>query len=118
MEELLARVRAVLRRTQPDVDVLKIGDVFIDFAAQTAYRGSKALPLTDKEFQILKYLAQHQSRIVFRDELLRAVWGYLDAPLTRSVDAAIARLRKKIEPHVQESRYIRTVRGDGYRLTL
>jgi DNA-binding response OmpR family regulator len=117
MEELLARVRAVLRRVNPGVDCLKIGDVTVDFAARTAERQNQPLRLTDKEFEILRYLAQHQSRVVLRDELLKAVWGYPEAPLTRSVDNAIARLRKKIEPEVQHPRYIQTVHGDGYRLT-
>ncbi len=117
MEELLARVRAVLRRVHPGVDLLRIGDVIVDFAARTAERQNKPLRLTDKEFEILRYLAQHQSRVVLRDELLKAVWGYPEAPLTRSVDNAIARLRKKIEPDVQHPRFIQTVHGDGYRLT-
>jgi DNA-binding response OmpR family regulator len=117
MEELLARVRAVLRRVHPGVDCLKIGDVTVDFAARIAERQNQPLRLTDKEFEILRYLAQHQSRVVLRDELLKAVWGYPEAPLTRSVDNAIARLRKKIEPDVQHPRYIQTVHGDGYRLT-
>jgi DNA-binding response OmpR family regulator len=117
MEELLARVRAVLRRTQPEIGSLKIGDVVIDFSTRTAHRGSRPIRFTDKEFEILRYLSQHQSRVVLRDELLRTVWGYPEAPLTRSVDNAIARLRKKIEPDVHNPRYIHTVHGDGYRLT-
>jgi DNA-binding response OmpR family regulator len=117
MEELLARVRAVLRRTHPELDRLRLGDVTIDFTARAAQRGREPLRLTDKEFEVLHYLAQHQGRVVFRDELLKAVWGYPEAPLTRSVDNAIARLRKKIEPDLQQPRHIHTVHGDGYRLT-
>ena len=117
IEELLARLRAILRRTYPGVDRLKIGNVIVDFTARTAQRGSEPLRLTDKEFEILRYLAQHQRRVVLRDELLEAVWGYPEAPLTRSVDNAIARLRKKIEPDPQRPRYIQTAHGDGYRLT-
>ncbi|MBI4471191.1 MAG: response regulator transcription factor [Acidobacteria bacterium] len=118
MEELLARVHVVLRRSHRETDTLKIGDVTIDFVARAAQRGKEPLRLTDKEFEMLHYLAQHQGRVVFRDELLKAVWGYPEAPLTRSVDNAIARLRKKIEPDLQHPRHIHTVHGDGYRLTI
>ena len=115
-DELLARVQTVLRRSGPAGEQLILGDVVIDTGARTAVRGEAPLHLTDKEFEILHYLAAHTSRIVYRDELLTAVWGYADAPLTRSVDHAIARLRKKIEPDPKRPRFIQTVHGDGYRL--
>ena len=74
-------------------------------------------PLTDLEFELLRYLAERPSRVVDRNELLRAVWGYADTPMTRSVDNTVARVRKKIEPDEGEPRYIHTVRGHGYLLT-
>jgi two-component system, OmpR family, response regulator VicR len=118
MEELFARIGAVMRRTRPRPGRLVLGEVTIDFEARTAERNRSSLHLTDREFEILRYLAEHQARIVYRDELLKAVWGYPDAPMTRSVDHAIGRLRKKIEADARHPQYIQTVHGDGYRLTV
>jgi DNA-binding response OmpR family regulator len=118
MEELLARIRAVLRRTRGTVDYLRLGRVTIDFRALRASVGSSEIHLTHREFEVLRYLAERQERVVHRDELLREIWGYLDAPATtRSVDHAIARLRKKIEEYPPHPRFIRTVHGGGYCLT-
>lgn len=118
LEEFLARVHAVLRRARAKVKQLKLGSVVVDFATQTAVRGKTALHLTHKELKLLEYLAGRTGRVVYRSELLRAVWGYPDdSASTRSVDNAIARLRKKIEPEPDEPRFIRTVHGDGYLLS-
>jgi DNA-binding response OmpR family regulator len=117
LEELLARVRAVLRRTGTTVDRLVLGSVTIDFATQQATNNNHAFHLTDREFEVLRFLAERQDRLVSRTELLREVWGYLDAPPTRSVDHAIARIRKKIEADAGHPRFIHTVHGGGYRLT-
>jgi DNA-binding response OmpR family regulator len=118
LEEFLARVHAVLRRSRANVQRLKLGAVTIDFTTQTASRGKRNLRLTHQELQILKYLASRAGRVVYRKELLRAVWGYPDdLSNTRSVDHAIARLRKKIEPNPEAPRFIHTVHGDGYSLT-
>jgi DNA-binding response OmpR family regulator len=117
LEEFLARVRAVLRRARPSTDRLTMGAVIIDFVSQTARRGKIDLHLTHREFEILQYLAGRQGHVVHRDELLRELWGYPQTPFTRSVDNAIARLRKKIEPDVHHPRFIHTVHGDGYSLT-
>ena len=117
LEEFLARVRAVLRRSAPSGESLVMGNVTINFLSRTARRGRTDLYLTHREFELLQYLSERPGRIVHRDELLRVVWGYLDAPLTRSVDNAILRLRRKIEPDVHNPRYIHTVVGDGYSLT-
>ena len=111
------RVRAVLPRTAPSSSSLVMGNVTIHFLSRTARRGRTELYLTHREFELLRYLAERPGRIVHRDELLRDVWGYLDAPLTRSVDNAILRLRRKIEPDVHNPRYIHTIVGDGYSLT-
>lgn len=118
LEELLARIDAVLRRLRPEVDRLVLGDVTVDFAAKQASQAGKPLELTVREFELLHYLAERTDRIVYRDELLRAVWGYRHPPLTRAVDFAIARLRKKIEPDSGSHRYIQTARGDGYILVV
>jgi DNA-binding response OmpR family regulator len=117
LEELLARVHAVLRRSIPGLDVLVLGEVTVDLRAMTVRRGNHELHLTHREFELLRYLADRQSRVVYRGELLKEVWGYPDAPSTRSVDHAIARLRKKIEADPAHPRFIHTVHGDGYTLT-
>lgn len=117
LEEFLARVNAVLRRTRPSREQMALGDTIIDFHARTVTRDGTDIHLTDQEFELLKYLADRQDRVVYRDELLARVWGYPEAPHTRSVDHAIARLRKKLEPDPHHPRFIHTGRGDGYRLT-
>jgi DNA-binding response OmpR family regulator len=116
LEELLARIHAVLRRTRTVAHRLTLGDVAIDLTARTAKRGDEELDLTHRDFEILGYLAARPHTIVSRHELLRAVWGYPDAAATRAVDHAIARLRKKIEEKPHKPRYIHTVHGDGYYL--
>ena len=118
LEELLARIDAVLRRVRPDVDRLVLGDVTIDFVTKQAWNAGEPIELTAREFDLLRYLAERADRVVYRDELLQAVWGYRHPPLTRAVDFAIARLRKKIEPESHPHRYIQTARGDGYYLVI
>ncbi len=117
LEEFLARVKAVMRRARPAVDRLTMGAIEIDFVAQTAMLGQQDVHLTHREFELLRYLAERQGHVVHRDELLRGLWGYPQIPFTRSVDHAIARLRKKIEPDGRHPRFIHTVHGDGYTLT-
>jgi DNA-binding response OmpR family regulator len=117
LEEFLARVHAVLRRARPVVDEITLGSVTVDFRARTASQNGRTIHLTYREFELLAYLAERQERVVRRAELLREVWGYPDTPSTRSVDHAIARLRKKIEPDAHRPRFIHTVHGDGYCLT-
>jgi DNA-binding response OmpR family regulator len=117
VEELMARVRAVLRRARPPVDHVALGEVTIDLAQMTVTHGRDELHLTHREFELLRYLLERQGHVVYRQELLREIWGYPDLPSTRSVDNAIARLRKKIEPDPGRPRYIHTVRGDGYMIT-
>ena len=116
VDELLARIRAVIRRVRSDVDQLKLGAVLIDFVALRATDGARVLRLTRREFDLLHYLAERSDRVVFRDELLREIWGYPDTPNTRSVDHAIARLRKKIEEDPRHPRFVVTVHGDGYQM--
>jgi DNA-binding response OmpR family regulator len=116
LDELLARIHAVLRRTSPPPDVLTIGDAEIDFRRLRARKGGADLALTDREFEVLRYLAGRQGRLVTRDELLQLVWGYKEAPVTRAVDSFIFRLRRKLEPDPHHPRFIRTAHGGGYRL--
>jgi len=118
MEELAARINAVLRRTVLVVSRIRLGDIEVDFEAHTARRGSTPLHLTHREFEILRYLAERRDRVVHRNELLREVWEIVDGSTTRAVDFAVARLRRKIEPNPPEPRYLRTVHGDGYSLTV
>ena len=117
LDEFLARVNAVLRRSRPSADDLVLGAIRIDFISHTAKRGESDIHLTHREFELLKYLAERPGRVVGREELLKELWEYPDAALTRSVDHAIARLRKKIEEKPHKPRYIHTVHGDGYYLS-
>lgn len=118
VEELLARIHAVLRRARPTIGQITLGDVTVDFLRLAAWSPGRELHLTHREFEVLRYLAERQGQIVSRDKLLREVWGYLDMPSTRSVDHAIARLRKKLEKDPHHPRFIHTVHGDGYCVSL
>lgn len=113
--ELLARIRAVLRRSRPNIGRIRLGTVTIDFLNKHALRGRRAIPLTHREFELLSYLADRRDVVVHRNELLRAVWGYLDSDIvTRTVDFAVARLRRKIEEDPHHPHFLRTAHGDGY----
>jgi DNA-binding response OmpR family regulator len=116
-DERVARVQAVLRRARPSVGDLTLGPTVVNFQARVARRHGHDVRLTHREFEILHYLAERPARVVHRDELLREVWGYPDVPATRSVDHAIARLRKKIEVNPHQPRFIHTAQGSGYCLT-
>jgi two-component system, OmpR family, response regulator MtrA len=119
MPELVARVRAALRRaTRPgpdDEDVLHVGSVRVDVAAHTAHRDGVELELTPTEFRLLTELGRHAGNVLSREQLLERVWGYGYLGDSRLVDAAIQRLRAKIEPEPATPTIIETVRGVGYR---
>lgn len=120
-EELLARVRALLRRSQrhdKSVTKLKLGDVEIDLARQTALRGRKTIHLTAKEFAMLRLMAEAAGEPVSREKFLDVVWGYAVFPTTRTVDTHIASLRAKLEKNPDAPRWLRTVHGVGYKLEL
>ena len=117
-EELLARVRALLRRVQRQgkaVARLTLGDVEIDLARQTAARGRKQIHLRAKEFAMLRLMAEAEGEPVSREKFLDVVWGYAAFPTTRTVDNHIASLRAKLEADPDHPRWIQTVHGVGYR---
>jgi two-component system OmpR family response regulator len=123
MRELLARIRAMLRRTRMTVPgpadeevVLKINNLEIDPARHRAVLGEKALDLTPKEFDLLAFLARNRGFVFSRDQLLEKVWGYDFAGDTRTVDVHIRWLRQKIETNPQKPEYLITIRGTGYKL--
>lgn len=118
-EELLARVRALLRRAQKQgraPSTLELGEIKIDFARQKAFRKTKPLHLTAKEFSMLRLLAESNGEPISRERFLDVVWGYAAFPTTRTVDNHIASLRAKIESNPDEPKWIKTVHGVGYRL--
>jgi len=120
-EELLARVRALLRRTRKHavaLTVLALGEARIDFVQQRAWRGKKPLHLTAKEFAMLRLMAECAGEAISRERFLDAVWGYTAFPTTRTVDNPIASLRGKIERNPDQPQWIKTVHGVGYRLEL
>ena len=120
-EELLARVRAMLRRVQRQTKApttLTLGDTHLELVKQTARRGRKTLHLTAKEFAMLRLMAEAPGEPVSRERFLDAVWGYTAFPTTRTVDNHIASLRSKLERDPDEPRWIKTVHGIGYRLEL
>ena len=120
-EELLARVRALLRRVERKTRMplkLKLDDVEIDLARQIAMRGKRQLRLTAKEFAMLRLMAEGEGEPVSRERFLDTVWGYAAFPTTRTVDNHIASLRAKLEKHPAAPRWIKTVHGVGYKLDL
>jgi DNA-binding response OmpR family regulator len=121
--ELLARIRAIIRRVQQDKtgdlpDWLHFGEISIDFKCFEARKGGKVLNMSRKEFGVLRVLAARAGEVVTRDELLDAVWGYDQYPTTRTVDNHIALLRTKLEDDPARPRHIITVHGVGYKLVL
>lgn len=120
LRELLARVKAHLRRERREVQsdsppVLKIGDTEIDFAQYKITKKKKVLALTSLEVDILRYLTDHRGEVVTRDVLLDKIWGYEKFPTTRTIDNHILKLRKKIEDDPNHPRHILSVYGGGYR---
>jgi DNA-binding response OmpR family regulator len=119
--ELLARVRALLRRAAKPGKFARqvmLGDIRIDFVLQKASRGKRPLHLTAKEFSMLRLLAEAEGEPVTRERFLDVVWGYTAFPTTRTVDTHMASLRSKIEHDQEHPRWLKTVHGVGYRLEL
>jgi DNA-binding response OmpR family regulator len=114
--ELMARVRALLRRSSPGpAATLRFGEVEVDFRRHAALRGGRAVEMTRKEFALLRFLASREDTVVTRDELLNKVWGFEAYPVTRTVDNHIAGLRAKLEADPARPVYIQTVHGVGYK---
>jgi DNA-binding response OmpR family regulator len=118
LRELLARVRAVLRRPGPrhTGDELAFGDVRIHRRARRVFKSGKDVRMTRKEFDLLVYLAEHRGDVITRERLLDEVWGYERFPTTRTVDTHVLRLRRKLEADADHPAYIVTVHAQGYRL--
>ncbi len=121
LRELLARVKAVLRRTQKSTNtsaskVTEIGRLSVDFETYTATVDQQPVKMTSKEFEILQYLLKHKNATISRDSLLDNVWGYDFQPTARTIDNFILKLRQKIEDNPNEPEIIITVHGMGYRL--
>lgn len=116
-EELLARIRALLRRVErqsQSLTTVAFDDVQLDFAAHKATRGGKLVPLTPKEFAVLKLMLETPDKVITRQKFLDVVWGYAAFPTTRTVDKHIAGLRQKLEIDPNTPQWIRTVHGVGY----
>jgi DNA-binding response OmpR family regulator len=122
VRELMARVRALLRRSQPSSDgtpalpdELRFGDTEIDFRSYEARRNGAPVEMTRKEFAILRFLASRAGEVVTRDDLLNEVWGYESYPSSRTVDNHVAGLRAKLERDASQPEHIKTVHGVGYK---
>ena len=114
--ELLARIRAVLRRASPDAHtVLRFSDVEIDVDRRVVTRAGQDIKVTPAEYNLLVYFLQNPDRPLTRDAILNAVWGYDSFPNTRTVDAHVVKLRQKLEPDANVPRHFLTVHGVGYR---
>lgn len=122
VRELMARVRALLRRSQPGPDGapalpedLRFGEAEIDFRSYEARRNGAPVEMTRKEFAILRFLASRAGQVVTRDDLLNEVWGYESYPSSRTVDNHVAGLRAKLERDASQPEHIKTVHGVGYK---
>ena len=116
MSELLARIKAMLRRRERvNTAVLRFGGLELDLGAHRLMRDSQELQLTPKEFKLLRFFAEHEGRALTRDEILRSVWGSGIYVNTRSVDRCVTTLREKIEPEPHNPSLIHTIRDIGYR---
>jgi DNA-binding response OmpR family regulator len=118
VRELMARVRALLRRSQPRTDLpddLRFECVEIDFRSYEAHRSGQPVEMTRKEFAILRYLASRAGEVVTRDDLLNEVWGFESYPTSRTVDNHVAGLRAKLESDSSKPDHIKTVHGVGYK---
>lgn len=114
--ELLARVRAVLRRAAPNADqIVSFNDVEIDLDRRIVRRRGEEVRMTRAEFNLLSFFVQNPGRPLSRDVLLNSVWGYDSFPNTRTVDAHVVRLRQKLEQQPETPRYFLTMHGVGYR---
>jgi two-component system KDP operon response regulator KdpE len=116
--ELLARLRAVLRRVQVtnESPIFHFGDVELDFTARIVRRNGNIVKLTRKEYDLLCYLAQHAGRVVTHPQLLRSLWGARSEDNAQYLRVYMTRLRQKLEADPHQPKYLRTDAGVGYRL--
>jgi len=115
-KELVARIRARLRRTdETPADVFEVGDLTVDVPQHTVTRGDEEIQLTPLEFDLLVEMARKPNQVHSREELLESVWGYRNASDTRLVNVHVQRLRSKIEHDPENPEIILTVRGVGYK---
>jgi len=117
-KELLARIRAVLRRSKPEapeVEEYSFGNVYINFKKQIASKGKKDIYLTAKEYGLLKLLVSHEGEVVSRETILNEVWGYDKFPTTRTIDTFIHHLRQKIEENPAKPSHLITIPWSGYK---
>lgn len=118
-EELVARIRALMRRDlRVREPILCVGDLKYDTASQTAWRGKRRLELTRKELAILEYLMRHPGEVISQEELIEHVWGEEVNLFTSSVRTHIHSLRRKLGDTTERPRFIETVTGQGYRLLI
>ncbi|MBI4240771.1 MAG: response regulator transcription factor [Candidatus Rokubacteria bacterium] len=117
LRELLARVRAVLRRPGPrrKFEEVAFGDFRLHLRARQAFKAGREVRLTRKEFDLLRYLVEHRGEVITRERLLDEVWGYEHFPTTRTVDTHVLRLRQKFEADPEHPVHILTVHGQGYK---
>jgi DNA-binding response OmpR family regulator len=116
--ELLARVRAVIRRSSTDekeIETYSFGNISLDFKKFQATVNNEQTELSSKEFAIMKYLIEHEQEVIHRHDLLEKVWGFEVTPTTRTVDNYILELRKKLEDDPSNPKHIITIRGAGYK---
>ena len=114
--ELLARIRAIIRRTAPDQSkLLTFSDVEMDLERRVVKRKGDEIKLTRAEFNLLAFFLQNPDKALSRDVILNSVWGYESFPNTRTVDAHVVHLRQKLEPDPEVPRYFITIHGIGYR---
>lgn len=119
IRELIARVKALLRRSnvKKEENIIKFGDVLVNFNTREVTKGDNNVELTLKEFELLKLLIKNKGNILTRELLLDKIWGYEYIGETRTVDVHIRHLRKKIESDDKNPQYIQTIRGVGYKFT-
>jgi DNA-binding response OmpR family regulator len=117
--ELLARIKAVLRRSEPKTDnepaEFSFGDIYVNFKKQIARKGERELSLTAKEFALLKLFVTHEGDVISRNMILDDVWGYERFPTTRTVDTFVHNLRQKIEDEPSRPRHLLTIPWSGYK---
>jgi DNA-binding response OmpR family regulator len=118
IRELLARVKAFLRRQEPEAAVSRFGECKLDLTAHKLFRKEEEIELTAKEFRLLEFFVNRAGRALTRDSILDAVWGNAVIVTDRSVDRCVTTLRSKIEPDPRDPIFIKTIRDIGYRFEI